>query len=55
MWDVVFVDQVHRDHMCVEWWWCSVVICTASIALFHFVGDALMCVPNLYVVARKYL
>ena len=26
--------------MCVEWWWCSVVILIASIVLFQFVGGA---------------
>ena len=40
MWGIVFADQQYSDHMCVEWWWCSVVILIASIALFQFVGGA---------------
>ena len=36
----MFADQQYSDHMCVEWWWCSVVRLIASIALFQFVGGA---------------
>ena len=31
----------------MKWWLCSAVICIASIALFHFVGDAEIGVHNL--------
>ena len=33
--------------VCVKWWLCSAVICIASIALFHFIGDAEIGVHNL--------
>ena len=36
----MFADQRYRDHMCVEWWWCSVVILISSITLFQFAGGA---------------
>ena len=36
----LLISSTYSDHMCVEWWWCSVVILIASIALFQFVGGA---------------
>ena len=36
----MLADQQYSDHMRVQWWWCSVVILIASIALFQFVGGA---------------